>query len=214
MVMPQYLLRIAIASSGLGHVSRGVETWALDTARALAARGVAGTLFSAGRGGDGSGARDLPMPLPPEPTNAPPLESTILEIIELPCLRRFDKKTQRLTRLTPGFAWRWGLKQAYGWEQFSFWWRLWPRLRKGRFDILHVQDPMLAYWCRKFRKLGLVKTKEILAHGTEEPAEWLGQFEYVQHLAPHHLEVAVQALGEGNTQDDLVRTMGEASPGH
>ena len=173
-------VKIAVASSGLGHVARGIETWAVDTAEALAECGVGVVLFSGGE----------------------------LKTVALACFRRFDARTQRVTRLTPGFCWRWGLKQAYGWEQFSFWWRLWPKLRQGKFDILHVQDPMLAYWCRKFRKLGLVKTKEILAHGTEEPAEWLGQFEYVQHLAPHHLEVAVQALGEGNTQGTLVRTMG------
>ena len=42
-------MRIAIASSGLGHVARGIETWALDTAAALAARGVDVTLFGGER---------------------------------------------------------------------------------------------------------------------------------------------------------------------
>jgi len=31
-------MRIAVASSGLGHVARGIETWAQDTASALASR--------------------------------------------------------------------------------------------------------------------------------------------------------------------------------
>ena len=38
-------MRIAIASSGLGHVARGIETWALTLAEALAERGVNTTLF-------------------------------------------------------------------------------------------------------------------------------------------------------------------------
>lgn len=159
-------MKIAIASSGLGHVSRGVETWALDTAKALSKHEVDVTLFAAG---DVIGKGDL-------------------SVVVLPCLRRYDKKAQWRAAHTPSFMWRWGLKTDYGWEQLSFWLLLWPRLRKGGFDILHVQDPMVAYWCRKFRKLGLVKTKEILAHGTEEPAEWLQQFEYIQHLAPWHKE--------------------------
>ncbi|MDI6774061.1 MAG: glycosyltransferase family 4 protein [Verrucomicrobiota bacterium] len=113
------------------------------------------------------------------------------------CFKRDGRFARALARVTPGFAWRWGLKSAYGWEQFSFWWRLWPRLRRGGFDILHAQDPMLAYWCRKFRRLGLVRTREILAHGTEEPAEFIGRLEFVQHLAPWHLEQARRPEGSG-----------------
>ena len=157
-------MKIAIASSGLGHVARGVETWALDTAEALSGNDVDVTLFAAGDVG------------------------VKCNCVVIPCMRRFDEKALWLEKWTPGFMWRWGLKTNYGWEQLSFWLKIWPRLRKARFDILHVQDPMVAYWCRKFRKLGLVKTKEILAHGTEEPAEWLSQFEYIQHLAPAHYE--------------------------
>lgn len=98
-----------------------------------------------------------------------------------------------LARISPPFLWRWGFKSPYGWEQFTFWLSLWPKLCSGRFDILHVQDPMLAYWCRVFRRFGLVRTKEVLAHGTEESIEFLSKFEYVQHLAPWHLEQASQA---------------------
>ncbi len=155
-------MRIAIASSGLGHVARGVETWALDTAVALAESNIDVTLFAAGKVG--------------------------ADCVVLPCMRRFDNKALWLEKWTPGFMWRWGLKTNYGWEQLSFWLLLWRKLRRGKYDVLHVQDPMLAYWCRLFRKLGLIKTKELLAHGTEEPAAWLSRFEYVQHLAPEHYE--------------------------
>ena len=176
-----------MASSGLGHIARGIETWAADTALALAGRGVEATLFA---------AAELPR-VTSQRSKVIGERAPILEAVVIDCIRRSDPRARRLVRWTPGSLWRWGLKSEYGWEQFTFWLHLWPRLRRGRFDILHVQDPMLAWWCRKFRKLGLVKTQEILAHGTEEPVEWLAQFEYVQHLAPWHLEQALAALGEG-----------------
>jgi glycosyltransferase involved in cell wall biosynthesis len=94
---------------------------------------------------------------------------------------------QFLAKWTPSFCWRWSLTSTYGWEQFSFWLHLWPRLCRGRFDVLHVQDPMVASWCRRFRRLRLVSAKEILVHGTEEPIEFLLQFDYLQHGAPWHL---------------------------
>jgi 1,2-diacylglycerol 3-alpha-glucosyltransferase len=167
-------VKIAVASSGLGHVARGIETWALDTAAALVERGVHATLFAR----DGFAYKG-PAALP---------------VVGLQSLRRGDERAARLARRSPGWVWRWQLKDPYGWEQLSFWWRLWPQLRRGRFDILHVQDPMLAYWCRLFRRAGLLKTKEILAHGTEEPAAFLRRFEFVQHLAPWHLEQTAQAI--------------------
>jgi hypothetical protein len=42
-------LKIAVVSSGLGHVARGIETWADDLAAALYKRGVDVTLFKGGR---------------------------------------------------------------------------------------------------------------------------------------------------------------------
>lgn len=171
-------MKIAVASSGLGHVARGIETWAVDTARGLHAQGVDVTLFTAG---------PLPMPGSGE-------AGAGLPIVVLPCWRRYDRAVQTLMRWAPGPLWRWGLKSGYGWEQLSFWKHMGPVLRRGHFDILHVQDPMVAYWCMQCRRLGLVATKEILAHGTEEPASFLGRFPYVQHLAPWHLEQVRQQL--------------------
>ena len=160
-----------MASSGLGHVARGIETWALDTFVALSERGADASLFS--------GAPLMGVPF-----------------VAVPNLRRSWRRSCIASRMMPGPLWRCGLKSAYGWEQFTFWLALWPKLRKGRYDILHVQDAMVAYWCRKFRGWGLVKTKEILAHGTEEPLEFLEQFECVQHLAPWHLEQAEESLSQ------------------
>ena len=173
-------MKIAIASCGLGHVARGIETWARDTAVAVSqlsgdasVGSLSVTLFS---------GAPLHAPIPRHS------DTRTLAIHVLPCWKRSGKLAQTLARFSPPFLWRWGLKNPYGWEQFSFWLRLWPKLRRGKFDILHVQDPMVADWCRLFRKWGLVRTKEILAHGTEEPEEFLAKFEHVQHLAPWHLE--------------------------
>jgi 1,2-diacylglycerol 3-alpha-glucosyltransferase len=163
-------MKIAIASSGLGHVARGVESWARDTADALHEQGLDVTLFS--------GARIDPGPA---------------RRVVVPCLRRSSSVSRLLVRLFPGFSWRWGLKDGYGLEQLTFWLNL-RKLLDG-FDILHVQDPMVALWCRKARLAERVTTREVLAHGTEEPAAFLGQFDYVQHLIPWHLEKVLRELG-------------------
>jgi len=164
-------MKIAISSSGLGHVSRGVETWAMDTAEALHHRGRDVTLFAAD-------SVETPAPL-----------------VTIPCLKRRTPLSNTVLRLIPSFAWRWGLNSAYGLEQFSFWRNLRPHLRRGEFDILHLQDPMVAYWCRRDRQAGRLKTKEVLAHGTEEPASFLAGFDYVQHLMPFHRDQVVKDLG-------------------
>lgn len=170
-------MRIAIASSGLGHVRRGIETWAVATAHALHRQGTDVTLFAAG---------------PLENEDNPPGTAPRTEVV--PSLRRSDPWARRLARLAPAWTWRWQLRNPYGWEQLSFWRHLQPHLRHGGFHLLHVQDPMLAYWCLWSRRLGRLSTREILAHGTEETPEFLGRFERVQHLAPWHQQQAEAAL--------------------
>ena len=170
-------MKIAIASSGLGHISRGIETWAKDTAIALHEHGIDVTLFKAegrGRRTENGGRRTE--------RNRP------LNVVSLRCWKRTDSKTRLCAAVLPSFLWRWGFRSVYGIEQFTFWRKLRKELIAGDFDILHVQDPMLAYWCNRARKKGQVRTKEILAHGTEEGSAFLQRFEYVQHLAPWHLE--------------------------
>lgn len=213
-------MRIAIASSGLGHVARGVETWACDTAVALAqtmnleweksieqkeTKETKGRdLISAEGGEEKSSLLSLFPSVQASSIRdsvtlfcAAPLANPVsCHVVPLSCLKRGDPLAKFLTRIMPGFTWRWGLKDTYGWEQFTFWMLLWPKLRRGKFDILHVQDPMVANWCRLFRGWGLVKTKEILAHGTEESVEFLNRFDYVQHLAPWHLEQALKKIEE------------------
>jgi glycosyltransferase involved in cell wall biosynthesis len=167
-------MKIAIASSGLGHVARGIETWALDTANALVRQGADVTLFAAGA-----------------------VESEAPCVV-VPCIRRRTPLSDFIIKVLPAFTWRWGLQSGYGIEQLTFWRHLRHQLNAGNFDILHIQDPMMADLCRKERARGSVTVKEILAHGTEEPLEYLANFDHLQHLAPWHLHQALKTLeGDG-----------------
>jgi glycosyltransferase involved in cell wall biosynthesis len=107
----------------------------------------------------------------------------------VPCLRRESDGTRRLLKLLPRRAsWRLGLGSPYDIEQTTFALRLLPVLRRHRIDVLHVQDPLVALIAQRARRLGLVRTRTVLAHGTEEPIAFLRRIEFLQHLAPWHLE--------------------------
>lgn len=152
--------RIAIASSGLGHISRGVESWAEDLASALHHSGADVTLFQGG----GS---------PTEPWRR-----------ALPCLRRFEPPNTRLLSLTRRLGgWRYGLGSPYGIEQTSFSLALW-RATRSSYDILHVQDPTVAAWMDCLNRRSFSRPRVILGHGTEEPDDYLHKFSYLQHLTP------------------------------
>jgi 1,2-diacylglycerol 3-alpha-glucosyltransferase len=163
-------VKIAIASSGLGHVNRGIEAWAEDLGRALYNRGVT-TIVCKG-GGD---------------------KQRNYERV-IPCWTRESDQAGKLLRRMPRFlGWRIGLGSGYTIEQTTFTWNLIKVLRRERIDILHVQDPQVAVLVQRARRLGLVRTRTILAHGTEEPHSFLRRIHYLQHLAPWHLEEAKAA---------------------
>lgn len=161
-------MRIAIASSGLGHVSRGIEAWASDLSRALWGRGIDARLYK------GAGVAEDPRE----------------EVV--PCWRRDGARVRALLRFRR-IGWRFGFGTAYGIEQNTFARNLLPRLRADRIDVLHVQDPYVAYLLESARRRGKLGTRTILAHGTEEDFGFLAQFDYLQHLAPWHLEEVRQA---------------------
>jgi glycosyltransferase involved in cell wall biosynthesis len=159
--------RVAIACSGLGHVARGNEAWAEDLGRALADRGEPLTLFK------GGGWEERPY------------ERVI------PCWKRTAAQTERLLSWLPRRGlWRLGLSTPYGVEQITFALGLLRRLRREPCALLHVQDPLIALIVQRARRLGWVRTRTILAHGTEEPLSFLRRITYLQHLAPWHLEEA------------------------
>ncbi len=158
-------LQIAVASSGLGHVARGIETWAAETARVLHQMGEAVTLFK------GSGRRRAPY-----------------ERL-CPCLPRGSAANRALDRILPGPAWRLGLGSTYDIEQTTFALNLIPMVARA-YDVVHTQDPLVALTLQRARGLGMVRAPVVLGHGTEEPLEWLRRIEFVQHLAPYDLEQA------------------------
>jgi glycosyltransferase involved in cell wall biosynthesis len=90
--------------------------------------------------------------------------------------------------------WRLGLADGYEIEQTTFALNLLRVLRRESIDLLHVQDPRVALLVQKARSSGLVRTRTVLGHGTEEPASFLARIEYLQHLAPWHLE-ETRAMG-------------------
>jgi len=157
--------RIAIASSGLGHVSRGIEAWAQDLGTALLDRGLDVRVCKAVGPAAGDHERVVR------------------------CWTRESPQARRLVKRLPRFlGWRLGLGSGYGVEQATFAWNLLGILRREEVDLLHVQDPQLALLVQRARRVGLVRTRTILAHGTEEPLDFQRRITYLQHLAPWHLE--------------------------
>ncbi len=159
-----------VASSGLGHVARGVESWAADLAQALHVRGVDITLCKGGG------------------VAAHPYERV------LPCHRRASEEARRLSgRLPRWLAWRVGLGTTYGAEQVTFAWHLVRFLREHNADVLHVQDPLVARIAGLARQMRIIRTRTILAHGTEESRRFLRSMPWVQHLAPEHARACREA---------------------
>jgi glycosyltransferase involved in cell wall biosynthesis len=157
-------MRIAVASSGLGHISRGIETWAADLGRALRAAGQDATLFQ----GAGTPSEDWQQ--------------------VVPCKLRFDAGTQQwVRRFRKLGGWRYGCGSGYEIEQTTFALGLWRRIRRD-YDILHVQDPQVALVLDRLNGAGLSRPKVILAHGTEETPALLRKYSALQHLAPCYLD--------------------------
>jgi 1,2-diacylglycerol 3-alpha-glucosyltransferase len=160
-------MKIAVAASGLGHIARGVEAWAADLGRALADRGEDVRLYR------GAGWPEAPY------------ERLVA------CWQQGQPRTKRLVRCLPSRGmWRLGLGTPHQVEQTTFALGLIRRLRRERVDVLHVQDANVARIVQRARRLGLVRTATILAHGTEESLDFLSRIQFLQHLAPWHLEQA------------------------
>lgn len=156
---------MCIASSGLGHVSRGIEAWAEDLGKALAARGT-NVIVCKGAGKPSAAYEKV-----------------------LPCWTRESSKTRALHRCLPSaLAWRIGLGSGYAIEQSTFARKLMGVLQTAQVDILHVQDPLVALHVQRECTRRRLRTKTILAHGTEEPIEFQSKIEYLQHLAPFYLD--------------------------
>lgn len=159
--------KIGIACSGLGHVRRGVETWSQEAFDALREQGLHVTLF---KGGGQNGAAHIEV---------------------LGCIKRYSRASKALTRILPPFSWRLGLGSPYEIEQTTFTLSLLASHAR-RLDLVHTKDPQVALLLQRAKRAGFSRAKVILNHGTEESPDFLKQLDYVQHLAPCHLEEAVQ----------------------
>ena len=167
-------LKIAIASCGLRHIRRGIESWADDLALALHRVGADVTLFQ----GSATGAVET-------------WQRT------LPCWRRFEPATARILSVTGKLGgWRYGFGNEYEIEQSSFALPLWKAIRRD-YDILHVQDPWIARLLDGLNRKGLSRPRVIIGHGTEEPDSLLRKYRYLQHLAPVYREQFEHVKAQG-----------------
>jgi len=170
------MLKVAVIASGYEHIKRGVETWAKDLAYALKEKGIKVKLYK------GSG------------TNNNGFERSIS------CVRCGSNLSKQLLKMLPRFSWRFGMGSDFQIQQTTFTLNLLPELMIKRFDVIHTQDPDCANILRIAKKIGLIRSKVILAHGTEEPFSFIKKFEYLQHLAPYHMEEAMQNGVNGATK--------------
>jgi hypothetical protein len=163
-------MTIAVVSTGLGHVQRGIEAWARSLAENLARDGTDVRLFH------GGGTYGCPN-------------------TRLRFWRRGDWLTRLVTRLAPPTLWRGGWTCPYAFEQRSFAAALAPHLRAGRYECVHTQDVVLGAVLNGRVEAGRRGCPVILAHGTDETIETLKAFRYLQHLSPAHRDKAAEALG-------------------
>ncbi len=152
-------MKIAIASSGLGHVTRGMEAWAEYLAKELSARGIDITLFK------GAGPATNPYD------------------VVLRTFRRNRLAAKAIGLVTSKGGWRFGLGAPHAVESFFYGAQLLYRVRKS-YDLVHVQQGSLAELLCRSNKLGLLKIPFIFANGQKADSEFLQKFRYVQFLSP------------------------------
>lgn len=164
------LPRVAVASSGLGHVARGIEAWAQDVSSALQRKGVPVKLFGAIAGPDVAG---------------------------VPCFLRTSRSARRLKHFFRAFGgWRYGMGSGYEIEQTTFALNLWLRIRND-WDILHVQDPLIAKIMDRLNRAKLSRPRVILGNGTGEGIESVARLSRVQELLPPALKKWEALEGSG-----------------
>jgi glycosyltransferase involved in cell wall biosynthesis len=105
------------------------------------------------------------------------------------CLPRGNRVNAAISRI--GLAlrgWRYGLGSPYQVEQTTFALGLIRALKKGRYDIVHLQDSWLALILERTGKWGWHGAHTIIVNGTEDPVDFLMKFEHVQESSPPYFE--------------------------
>jgi len=150
-------IQVAIACCGLGHVRRGIEVWADDLARLLNDSGIDVTLFK------GGGKAEKPY-----------------EVV-IPCLKRDKPLTRFLTKWRFRGVWRTPFTAPYPLESWTFALNL-KRFLKHNYDIINVQDPLVARHLSRWRQKGSIKPRVIFANGTETPVNAMREYDFIQEL--------------------------------
>lgn len=165
------LPRVAVAATGLGHIARGIEAWAIEIVASLRRKGVPAHLFGA--------------------------VSHTTDIEAVPCLKRTSPMARRIVSLFQNLGgWRYGLGSTYDVEQLTFAMNLWRRIRND-YDILHIQDPLLATVLDRLNRKGLSRPRVILANGTGASVKQLRGLSYVQEILPPAMEAWGEIQGAG-----------------
>lgn len=164
-------MKAAIASSGLGHVARGMEAWAESLAEALDDTGVDVTLFR------GAGPR-----------------KNRYDLI-LPTLKRNRWAAKFIAKITSKGGWRIGLGAPHTVESFVYGIQLLYHLRNG-YDIVHVQQGSLALFLQRAIRMGLLHVPLIFGNGQKAPPEFISFFPNVHFLSPYDKENTTQYVKE------------------
>ncbi|NQU41428.1 MAG: glycosyltransferase family 4 protein [Lentisphaerae bacterium] len=167
-------MKTAVVSTGLQHVARGVEAWARMLASELRNQNIDVTLFM-GSGGCCCSAETVIWCLP-RGTAA----NRLLSIAGARC-----------------GGWRYGFGSPYQIEQTTFSVGLIRELRRGCYDVVHLQDSWLAWLLECARRRGMHSAKVIVVNGTEDPVEFLRRFDHVQELSPTYYERHGSDVGAG-----------------
>ena len=190
------VLKIAITSCGLWHVQRGIETWAGTLAETLKEYERNVTLFCGSRRKD-TGQHVVSG-------NQYSVDNRKPETVVIPCLCRGMISNRLLTGIFSRLGgWRYGFGSEYQTEQTTMALHLIRTLRKGSFDIVHLQDPWLALLLERAWQNGKHGAKVILAHGTEESVEFLDRFNHIQELSPYYMDRHNGRIGAAQTRHSI-----------
>jgi glycosyltransferase involved in cell wall biosynthesis len=167
-------MHIAIASSGLGNVKRGMEGWSSDLSALLHSRGIQVTLFK------GAGQPDYSF-----------------EKV-LPTIKRNSHLAELIGKITRKGGWRFGLGSAVAVETLVFGIQLVKQLRNNRYDLIHLKQGSLARLLRCSKDIGLHKLPIVLSNGQIATDKFLSQFDYIQHLTPCMEKGDCREINESN----------------
>jgi 1,2-diacylglycerol 3-alpha-glucosyltransferase len=153
-------IRVAICSSGAGHVFRGVEAWSYDMADLLSEKGVQCQLYVGG----GRPSRSYEK--------------------VLWCLKRTSTINKVLVTIFSKLGgWRYGLGSEFQIEQLSFVFPLLLELNRNKVDIVHTHEFMLASYLQWMSDRGMLSAKLVYGHVTNEDNKALMKFDFVQHVS-------------------------------